>query len=97
MGSTRVGSGLACKYQTRVEMTQNDKPISLLEYRMNYSRKKFYSAGPRFVEPELSVFSQVETEAKNFIVTTMIRPCLFDRHQGPFTIKLFTVVIVVVF
>ncbi len=38
----RVGSSLAYKYQTRAEMTDNDKHASLPRHGINYSRKMFY-------------------------------------------------------
>ncbi len=38
----RVGSSLACKYQTRVEVNGSEKHSSLLLYDKNYSHKKFY-------------------------------------------------------
>jgi len=31
-----------------VKVTDSDHPISLLRYVINYSRKFFYQAGPRF-------------------------------------------------
>jgi hypothetical protein len=41
--STWVGSGLACRYLTKVEVLDSDEHSSLLQYGINYGRKKFYS------------------------------------------------------
>ncbi len=41
MGYTRVGSSLACKYWTKVKVTDNDKRFNLLWYGINYKTKKF--------------------------------------------------------
>ncbi len=41
-GTTWVGSGPACQYQTRVEMTVSDKHSTLLRYGIIYNRKIFY-------------------------------------------------------
>jgi len=35
------------KYLTIIEVTDSDKPSSLLRYRVNCGRKKFYSTGPQ--------------------------------------------------
>ncbi len=44
-GSTLVNSFLACKYQTKSEVTDSGKHSSLLRYGKNYTRKMFYSTG----------------------------------------------------
>ncbi len=44
---TRVGSGLAHKCKTRVEVTDRDKFSILLQYGINYGRKKLYSTSHR--------------------------------------------------
>jgi hypothetical protein len=41
---TMVGSAVACKYKTRVEVSKNDEPASLPHSSIIYSRKKFSSA-----------------------------------------------------
>ncbi len=43
MGCTRVGYILACKYQTKEEVTDCDKHSSLLLYEINNSNKIFFS------------------------------------------------------
>jgi hypothetical protein len=45
--STAVGSNLACKYETEVEVKDNGIHSSLLWYGNNYDTKKLYSTGPR--------------------------------------------------
>ncbi len=44
--STQVGSGLAHTFYIREEVSVSDKHTSLLQYKTNYDRKKFKSAGP---------------------------------------------------
>ncbi len=55
-GSTLVGSSLACKYKTWVEVNRGGKHSSLLQYRNNYSSKKFYSTGPQEGENSIKKF-----------------------------------------
>ncbi len=38
----RVGHSLACKYLSKVEVTDNDKQNCVLRYENNYGRKKFF-------------------------------------------------------
>jgi hypothetical protein len=40
-GSTLVGSSVACKFQTRVEVNGSSKHSSLLQSGNNYGRKKY--------------------------------------------------------
>ncbi len=47
--STLVGSTHAYKFQTGAKVTDCDKHSSLLQIDIDYSRKKFYSTGPRAV------------------------------------------------
>jgi hypothetical protein len=49
-GSTLVGSSLACKYKTRVEVNVCGKHSSLLQYVNIYSRKIFYCLGPGIIK-----------------------------------------------
>ncbi len=48
LGLSRVGSCLAWKYQTRVEVGVSEKHSSLLRYGFNCDHKKFNAAEPRF-------------------------------------------------
>ncbi len=43
---------LACKYKANVQVTASNQHSSLLEYGINYDRKKFYSTGPDDVTEE---------------------------------------------
>ncbi len=45
MGSARVNSSLACKYETRVEGIDSDKHSSLVQCTNNYERIKFDRTG----------------------------------------------------
>ncbi len=46
-----IGSGFTCKHETMLERLTRDKHSSLLQKSVNYGRKKFYSTGPRGVNP----------------------------------------------
>ncbi len=45
-GFTLVGSSLACKYYTQLEVNAGGKYSSFLHYKFNYSCKRFYDTGP---------------------------------------------------
>jgi len=45
-GSMWVGSSLACKYRSMVEVTNTDKHSSLLQYQIYCNTKKFFVQAP---------------------------------------------------
>ncbi len=61
---TEVGSSLTCKYQTRVEVTGNYKPSSLLQYGYDNGRKKGYNSEPS-VNIKKKLFSSSLTLRQN--------------------------------
>jgi hypothetical protein len=50
---SRVGWSISRKYYTRLEVTIRTKHSSLLQYRINYDRKKLHSVSPPGVRPVL--------------------------------------------